>query len=179
MYIKKLALVTALAVASFLWLPLLSCRAVLAAINWAGMGARMGLKHKDTGVKLASLLGLTVIGLPWLVAIGGMLLLASYEIAMFKLMNAVFASEDIGYHPLRRTPDPSPVKEARVFQMPKKDTILSTPQALAASKACGWNPVDLGFTWSSQHQCWYNKDEACAVNGDRIGLVEGNSIKTA
>ena len=180
MYLKKLALVTALVVASLLWLPLLSCRGVLAAINAAGMAVRTGLRNKDTGVMLASLLGLIVIGLPWAVAVGGMLLLASYEIACFKLMTALFQSEDIGYRVGGQPQGPQPVREAKVFKMPQqppqKDQLLSTPQALQASKACGWNPVDLGYTWSSQHQCWHNKEEAVAINGDRVGLVQGNTL---
>jgi hypothetical protein len=166
MYIKKLALVAALAVASFLWLPLLSCRAVLAAINWAGMGARMGLKHKDTGVKLASLLGLTVIGLPWLVAIGGMLLLATYEIGCFKLMNALFVCEDIGYRPQGREPEPPPQRglavrertEGRVMQLPSARQTLSEVQAQQVALRAGWNPEALDYTWDSRRQLWRSKD---------------------
>ncbi len=165
MYIKKLALVAALAVASFLWLPLLSCRAVLAAINWAGMGARMGLKHKDTGVKLASLLGLTLIGLPWLVAIGGMLLLASYEIAMFRLMEALFKAEDIGYRPRGSEPPPTQgarlaarEREAPVHQLPSAQRTLSEVQAQQVALRSGWNPHELDFTWDSRRQLWRSKD---------------------
>lgn len=166
MYIKKLALVAALAVASFLWLPLLSCRAVLAAINRAGMGVRLGLEHKDTGVKLASLLGLTLIGLPWLVAIGGMLLLAAYEIACFKLMNALFVCEDIGYRPQGREPEPPPQRglaarerpDARVMQLPSARQTLSEVQAQQVALRAGWNPEALDYTWDSRRQLWRSKD---------------------
>ncbi|NUO17728.1 MAG: hypothetical protein HUU03_14950 [Planctomycetaceae bacterium] len=187
LYLKKLGLVAVLAVASLCWLPLLSVRGLLASLNAVGRALVAGRKSKDSGLRAACLLGLALFGLPWLAAIGLIMALASYEVMCFGLMQALFKVEDIGYRP-GHTPEPSPPSTstrpasqpaARVLQFPPKAQPLTMSQALRASRERGWNPVDLGYTWSSQHQCWFNQEEAVDIGGDPVGRVVNGAIHAA
>lgn len=188
LYIKKLSLVAALTVASIVWLPLLASRGMLATLNWCGRGLMAGLRSKDSGVKLVSALGLAFFGLPWLAAIGVILALASYEVAVFRLMQSLFKIEDIGFRPGDKpkgpTPEPTgapPVQPRlpKVIQFPTSSAQLSAPQALVAARRYGWDPVEMGYSWSSQYQCWHNHEEALAPDGERIGRFENGVIRAA
>jgi hypothetical protein len=105
-------------------------------------------------------------GLPWLVAIGVVIALASYEIAMFRLMEALFKAEDIGYRPRGSEPPPTQGSrampreriEAPVHQLPSAQRTLSEVQAQQVAIRAGWNPVDMNYTWDSRRQLWRSKD---------------------
>ncbi len=165
-YLKKLALVAVLAVAALIWLPVLSLRGIFAVLNWAGQGLRKGMKHRDSGVKLVSLFGMVFFSPVWLVSMGAIVALASFEIAVFGLMNALFQCEDIGYRPRgeqpnppqRGTPQALPRNEARVHQLPNANQVLSEVQAQQVSLRNGWNPLDMNYAWDSRRQAWRSKD---------------------
>ncbi len=167
LYLKKLALVAVLAVASVIWFPVLACRGVFAIVNWLGRLIMGGFRHRDSGVKLLASVGIVLFGLPWGVAIGAILALASYEIMCFKLMNVLFSCEDIGFHPQggepqnpRRGPAPQAQarSEARVHQLPNANQVLSEVQAQQVSLRNTWNPLEMDYTWDSRRQAWRSKD---------------------
>lgn len=187
-YLKKLALVAVLAVASVIWIPVLACRGAFAIVNWCGRGLIAGLRSKDSGVKLVSALSMAFFGLPWLAAIGIILALASYEVAVFRLMQSLFKVEDIGFRPSDRPKGPTPAPTGappvqprlpRVIQFPTPGAPLSAPQALVAARRHGWDPVEMGYSWSGAHQCWHNHEEALAPDGERVGRVENGVIRAA
>jgi hypothetical protein len=164
-YLKKLALVAVLAVASVIWFPVLALRAIFACLNWFGQSLMRGLSNKDSGVKTSSAVLLVLFGLPWLVAIGAVLALASYEIAIFHLMEALFKAEDIGYRPHGTEPPPQTgaravprERDAPVHQLPSAKQTLSEVQAQQVALRNGWNPHDLDYTWDSRRQLWRSPD---------------------
>lgn len=166
-YLKKLALVAVLAVASLIWFPVLACRGVFAIVNWLGRSIMGGFRHRDSGIKLLAGVGIVLFGLPWGVAIGAILAFASYEVMCFKLMNVLFACEDIGFRPSGGEPEgprrgPAPQvqarSEARVHQLPNANQILSEVQALQVAMRNGWNPPQMDYGWDSRRQCWRSKD---------------------
>lgn len=149
LYIKKLSLVAALTVASIVWLPLLASRGMLATLNWCGRGLMAGLRSKDSGVKLVSALGLAFFGLPWLAAIGIILALASYEVAVFRLMQSLFKVEDIGFRPGDKPKGPTteptgapPVQPRlpKVIQFPTSSAQLSAPPGAGGRQAARLGP---------------------------------------
>ncbi len=164
-YLKKLALVAVLAVAALIWFPVLALRGIFAVLNWLGQTLLRGLKNRDSGVKTSAAVLLVFYGLPWLVAIGVVIALASYEIAMFRLMEALFKAEDIGYRPRGSEPPPTQgarlvarEREAPVHQLPSAQRTLSEVQAQQVALRSGWNPHELDFTWDSRRQLWRSKD---------------------
>ena len=182
LYLKKLGLVLTLTIMCVLWLPLLASRSLLAIFVWLGRKTWQGLQSKDSGVKIACCLGILGIGPPWLLCAGVMIALASYEIMCFSLMTALFRAEDIGYRASAKSADkpdgPLPERgerNARVLQLPQSDQ-LTMPQALSASKAKGWNPEAARYSWSNQHQCWFNDEEALHIDGSRVGWVKDGRI---
>lgn len=166
MYLKKLGLVAVLAVASVIWFPVLALRGIFAVLNWLGQLLMNGLKNKDSGVKTSAAVLLVFYGLPWLVAIGCVIALASYEILCFKLMEELFKAEDIGYRPKGSEPPPQSGAravareriEAPVHQLPSAQRTLSEVQAQQVALRSGWNPHELDFTWDSRRQLWRSKD---------------------
>ena len=165
-YPKKLCLVAVLAVASVVWFPVLTVRGIFAVLNWFAQGMRNGMRQKDSGIKLISFFGLSLFSPVWLVSMGMVLLLAMYEIACFKLMNALFVCEDIGYRPEGREPEPPPQRnlaarersEGRVMQLPNTRQTLSEVQAQQVAQRAGWNPEALAYVWDSRRQLWRSKD---------------------
>ncbi|MCC6149885.1 MAG: hypothetical protein IT461_06515 [Planctomycetes bacterium] len=165
-YLKKLALVAVLAVVSVVWFPVLAARGIFAVLNCAGQGLKRSTKHKDSGVMLVSFCGLLFFSPVWLVSIGAILALAAYEIGCFKLMNALYACEDIGYRPQGREPEPPPQRsnvarerpEGRVMQLPGAAQTLSEVQAQQVALRNGWNPIDLNYSWDSRRQLWRSRD---------------------
>lgn len=165
-YLKKLGLVAVLAVMALVWFPVLALRGIFAVLNWLGQTLLKGVKAKDSGVKTSAALLLVFYGLPWLVAIGTVIALASYEILCFKLMEQLFKCEDIGYRPAGQQPEPPPQRgvvaqqrpEARVMQLPGAQQTLSEVQALQHATRCGWNPAQMDYTWDSRRQLWRSRD---------------------
>ncbi|GIK53801.1 MAG: hypothetical protein BroJett014_27740 [Planctomycetota bacterium] len=165
-YFKKLGLVAVLAVASVIWFPVLAVRGVFAVFNWMGQGMKSGMRHKDSGVMLVSFCGVIVFSPVWLVSIGAIVALAAYEIACFKLMNALYQAEDIGFRAKGAQPEPPPQRrvsqeprpEARIMQMPGNTQILSEVQARQISLRSGWDPEELQHSWDSRRQCWRSRD---------------------
>lgn len=165
-YLKKLGLVAVLAVMALVWFPVLALRGIFAVLNWLGQTLMGGLKNKDSGVKTSAAVLLVFYGLPWLVAIGVVIALASYEILCFKLMEQLFKCEDIGYRPGGQQPEPPPQRgvvarerpEARVMQLPSAKQTLSEVQAQQVALRAGWNPEAMDYTWDSRRQLWRSKD---------------------
>ncbi|CAG0952282.1 hypothetical protein PLCT2_00265 [Planctomycetaceae bacterium] len=166
LYLKKLALVAVLAVASVVWFPVLAVRGVFAVFNWLGAAMKSGMRHKDSSVMLVSFAGVIVFSPVWLVSMGMIIVLAAYEVACFKLMNALYQAEDIGFRPTKGEPEPPPQRrvsqetrqEARVMQLPSAQRTLSEVQAQQVALRSGWNPHELDFTWDSRRQLWRSKD---------------------
>ncbi|NUO17384.1 MAG: hypothetical protein HUU03_13170, partial [Planctomycetaceae bacterium] len=116
--------------------------------------------------------------------------LASYEVAVFKLMQSLFKIEDIGYRPAGKPQGPAPTPEPtgtppvqprlpKIIQFPTANAQLSAPQALIAARRHGWDPVEMGYSWSSTYQCWHNHEDALSLDGVRIGRVENGMIRAA
>jgi hypothetical protein len=165
LYFKKLALVTVLAVAALIWLPALATRGIFAMFNWMALGMKAGMRHKDSGVMLISFCGMVFFSPIWLVSIGVIVVMASYEIVMFKLMELLFKAEDIGYRPRGSEPPPqqgaramAKEREAPIMQLPSAQRTLSEVQAQQVALRSGWNPHELDFTWDSRRQLWRSKD---------------------
>ncbi|CAG0968843.1 hypothetical protein ANRL2_01482 [Anaerolineae bacterium] len=166
LYLKKLALVAVLAVASVIWFPVLAVRGIFAVFNWLGQGMKSGMRHKDSGVMLVSFCGVIIFSPVWLVSMGMIVVLAAYEVACFKLMNALYQAEDIGFRPTKGEPDPPPVRrvsqeprpEGRIVQLPNNNQVLTEVQALQVAMRNGWNPPQMDYGWDSRRQCWRSKD---------------------
>jgi hypothetical protein len=166
LYLKKLALVAVLAAATLIWFPVLAVRGVFAVFNWLGAAMKSGMRHKDSGVMLVSFAGVIVFSPVWLLSMGMIIALAAYEVACFKLMNALYQAEDIGFRPAKGEPEPPPQRrvsqetrqEARVMQLPSAQRTLSEVQAQQVALRSGWNPHELDFIWDSRRQLWRSKD---------------------
>lgn len=184
-YLTKFCVALAVAVLGLPWPATVILRGVAMGVDSLMTRLVAGAKEaKDSGAKAGMLLlsGLLVLSGLWPAALLLAFVTIWHERLIVKLFVVGLNIEDTRIHNTQGQPGPPPDKSGRVYQLQPakkvadKDTLLSAPQALNASRKCGWEPIEMGFEWSVQHQCWHNNEECLDLTGVRVGWVKDNKI---